>query len=931
MGEFIARLVQTGLMSRRDIETFQEGLAPGQRPRDAKALAGQLVRAGRLTRYQAAAVYQGKTKALVLGEYVVLDRIGAGGMGQVFRARHRQMDRVVAVKVLPPDAMGSAEAIKRFRREMRAAAKLMHPNIVAAYDAGEHQGIHYLVMEWVDGKDLAQVTKQRGTIPVPEAVGWILQAARGLEYAHQLGVVHRDIKPGNLLLDRQGTVKVLDMGLARMFEGREETAASRLTATGQVMGTIDYMAPEQSEDTHHADARADIYSLGCTLYRLLTGRSPYAADSLVGILLAHRDAPIPSLRAARPEVSAELDAVFQKMLAKRPEDRYQSMAEVITALEACLSEVEQPASAVAQGARKDPALSSFLRGLSQPGVASHGKLTRGAEETLGRPMEHEKATSGQRFYQRLLAPRRRKPLYAVAAVVALLAVSLGIVIVLSASRGTLVLQVDTPGAKVVIDGGKLTITTPEDAQPVTVQLEEGEHTLRVTKDGLQTVTRRFTIRAGGKQTVRVRLAAPKSKGTTVERGAAASAEAPRQGLPLLDQWPSAPPEKLTLDDLRVLFPLNAAIGGTSKCELAVTALHPAVPINDVGWSSNGRLIATACVDRTVRLWRPDGTAGPVLQGHAGIVMTVAWSPDGQRVASGGADGTVRLWQPDGTPGPVLKGHSSQVQEVAWSPDGRRLASAGDDGTVRLWQTDGTPGPVLQGHRGTVYCVDWSPDGSRLGSAGADKTVHLWDARSAESLFVLKPHGNAVYSLSFAPDGGRLAAGTWGRISIWDLVERRLHTQIETQSWADCLCYSSDGALIAWGTKWGQVAVLAVGSQAKRYEVKTPARVHGIAFSPDDSRVVLGTEKGTLLALDAATGELQWAAVLLLDDKSVTFDGSGSVLDGDPQLIERLFAYCLKKPDQRTEIIKPSEFRKRSAENDPKKRPVTVSSSEKPAE
>ncbi|NQT13136.1 MAG: serine/threonine protein kinase, partial [Planctomycetes bacterium] len=254
--QFVENLVRSGLFSAAELSAFQESFAPEKRPKDAQGLARSLNQAGKLTKYQAAAIYQGKTKGLALDEYIVLDRIGAGGMGEVFKARHRTMERVVALKVLPLKAMKSPDAVQRFHREVRAAAKLTHPNIVTAYDAREHEGIHCLVMEYVDGKDLANVLADEGPLPVEQAVDYARQAARGLEYAHEQGVIHRDIKPGNLLVDRKGTVKILDMGLARI--GAADTSSDPkggepLTASGQMMGTWDYMAPEQAADTHGAD------------------------------------------------------------------------------------------------------------------------------------------------------------------------------------------------------------------------------------------------------------------------------------------------------------------------------------------------------------------------------------------------------------------------------------------------------------------------------------------------------------------------------------------------------------------------------------------------------------------------------------------------------------------------------------------------------
>lgn len=331
--EFIERLVESGLVSAEELSSLQRALPPDQQVTDAQAIAQTLVERGKLTEYQATAIYQGNARTLTFGEYVVLERLGQGGMGVVLKARHKRMDRLVALKMLPGAAMASTDAIERFYHEVKAAARLHHPNIVTAYDASEREGIHYLVMEYVDGKDLATIAKERGPLPVPLAVDWILQVARGLQYAHNQGIIHRDIKLANLLLDNQGTVKILDMGLARIVGAVPGDNLDRITSTNQAMGTHGYMAPEQAESARQADHRADIYSLGCSLYRLLTGKAIYQRETPVGMALAHREAPIPSLGAAREDVPPQLDAVFQKMVAKWPEDRYQSTAEVVTALE----------------------------------------------------------------------------------------------------------------------------------------------------------------------------------------------------------------------------------------------------------------------------------------------------------------------------------------------------------------------------------------------------------------------------------------------------------------------------------------------------------------------------------------------------------------------------------------------------------------------
>jgi serine/threonine protein kinase len=293
------------------------------------------VKAGKLTSYQAAAVYQKKSRGLLIGNYLILDKLGEGGMGMVFKARHRTLGRVGALKILPPSFTRDRGAVMRFRREFEAAGRLRHLNVVAAFEADEDRGVHFLVMDYVRGLTLDRVVGEHGPLPVAEAVDYLIQSARGLEAAHEKGIVHRDIKPGNLMLDRQGTVRVLDLGLARIVDAGNalnSSIAGRLTQTGMYMGTIDYMAPEQAEDSHNVDHRADIYSLGCTLYFLLTGREPFPGPTIFRRMVAHQEHPAPSLRAIRPEVSPALEAAYQKMMAKRPEDRPVSMSEVIALL-----------------------------------------------------------------------------------------------------------------------------------------------------------------------------------------------------------------------------------------------------------------------------------------------------------------------------------------------------------------------------------------------------------------------------------------------------------------------------------------------------------------------------------------------------------------------------------------------------------------------
>ncbi len=375
--QFVNEVAGCGLVPAAELLAWLSSIPEVNRPQTGEQLAQELVRQQKLTRFQAEQIIAGQGKSLTLGNYLLLDKLGQGGMGVVLKAVHRRMDRIVALKVMSAAGMKSANAVQRFHREVRVVAKLSHPNIVAAHDADEANGTHFLVMEYVEGTDLAALVKQHGPFPADQAIACLLHVAHGLQYSHDQGVIHRDIKPSNLLLARvpgakaeaQGdgkvlnplrsrarspqssaVVKILDMGLARIEEGAAQT---ELTTTGSVMGTVDYMAPEQALSAKSADERSDIYSLGMTLWYLLTGRVAYEADSVMARLLAHRDGPIPELTvecsgamdepasaSAKLQI-ASLNKVFRRMVAKRPEDRQQSMSEVIHDLESCLPDGAQ--------------------------------------------------------------------------------------------------------------------------------------------------------------------------------------------------------------------------------------------------------------------------------------------------------------------------------------------------------------------------------------------------------------------------------------------------------------------------------------------------------------------------------------------------------------------------------------------------------------
>lgn len=275
------------------------------------------------------------TQVMKLRDYEIVEKLGEGGMGAVYKALHTQLDKYVALKVLPPDRLENAQAVARFKREMRAVGKLDHPNIVRATDAGEVEGINFLAMELIPGLDLGRVSTELGALSVPEACAAIYQAALGLQHAHEHGLVHRDIKPSNLLLAADGTVKVLDLGLA-LLQSDHGGLSHDLTQSDFIMGTVDYLAPEQADDTHQVDIRADIYSLGCTLFQLLSGDVPYGGDQFITPLnkmMAHAQSPIPPIREQRADVPETLNATLERMMAKNAADRFSTPLEVAQSLE----------------------------------------------------------------------------------------------------------------------------------------------------------------------------------------------------------------------------------------------------------------------------------------------------------------------------------------------------------------------------------------------------------------------------------------------------------------------------------------------------------------------------------------------------------------------------------------------------------------------
>jgi serine/threonine protein kinase len=331
--QFLRWVRQSGVVGGDQLDACLQTLGGAEGlPTEPQLLAERLVSAGLLTDFQARQLLRARWQGFLIGgKYRVLELLGVGGMGRVLLCEHVRMRALVAVKVLPPDSLGEASTLDRFNREARAAANLVHPNLVRALDIDEDGELHYLVMEYVHGSSLQQVVGRNGPPSVARACDWVRQAALGLHHAHESGLVHRDIKPGNILLDWQGTIKVLDLGLARILRGTQDRLTAERGGGGGILGTVDYLAPEQAVDSQ-VGPLADVYSLGATFYFVLTGRAPFQDGSLAQKLIWHQMREPASVRGLRPEVPPEVEAVLVRMMAKEPGARYATPQEVALAL-----------------------------------------------------------------------------------------------------------------------------------------------------------------------------------------------------------------------------------------------------------------------------------------------------------------------------------------------------------------------------------------------------------------------------------------------------------------------------------------------------------------------------------------------------------------------------------------------------------------------
>jgi WD40 repeat protein len=638
-------------------------------------------------------------------------------MGIVFKAEHRLMERIVALKTIHKSLTQRHEAVERFRQEAKAAARLSHPNIVAAFDAEQAGELHFLVMEYIEGTNLDQRVRSEGPLPVALACEIIRQAALGLQHAHERGMVHRDLKPHNLLWTPTGQVKILDFGLARFCSEYNDNS---LTAPGVVLGTPDFIAPEQALDARQADIRADIYSLGCTLYFLLAGRPPFPEGSALQKLMAHQQRMPRPLTALRPDVPAELLRILDRLTAKHPGERYQTPADVAERL------------------------APFAADNVPPLAAASSVLQRGAADSPTIPFNQGKSAEN--------AARRRRALALIAGG-ALLSAVLFCTFFLSRNReakekGQNEEQPVSMAAEPLAEGEIRRLRSP--ARPC-FRAVFAPDCRRALVAGLD-----FNISICGLEKENDRGSADIEFGELVGHKARPMSFAfSGNGRRALSGGMDATVRLWDLDQKRLLrtFDKHASwvrgVDFVGETSLAISGDnngrvllwntrdgqlihefrgHEAVVYSMMA-SHSGRLAVSTSDDRTVRVWNLSLLSeAHCLRGHEDKTICAVLSGDDRFVVSGSADQTVRVWDlATARSQRILRGHPASINAVAISADNRQVLSADHSGVIRLW--DLATGkdlstyqfPVKQIIRAIAFC----PDGRSFVSAGDDGIIRFW--------------------------------------------------------------------------------------------------------------------------------------------------------------------------------------------------------------
>jgi eukaryotic-like serine/threonine-protein kinase len=819
------------------------------------------------------------------GAYVLFEVLGSGGMGVVYRAHHRILNREVALKQIITGPLASADDVQRFRNEAEAAAQLEHPNIVPIHDVGEYQGRHYLTMRLIEGGSLADHRER--FLDDPRAAARLIRIVAGaVHHAHQHGILHRDLKPSNILLDRDGQPHVTDFGLARRI-GVEST----LTGSGAILGSPPYMAPEQAGGRMKETTTAtDVYGLGAILYVLLTGRPPFRGESVLDTMEQVRShAPEPPRR-ENPRVDRDLETIVLKAMAKEPADRFASAEEMAEELlrflrhEPLRSRPVPARDRLWRWCHRNPLVACLAGGIvvalvlgtavsttfaiRASGNAAEARAQARRADEAARQARDEKLISDRQLYVaeiqlaqqawrdgrsdmvqhhiRMLEPKRAEDSD-------LRNFEWYYLDRLSRTRGLHTLRGHTSSVRGVAyspDGHTLASGSMDSM----VKLWD-------TATGRE-------IRTLGGHSDELYGVAFSPDGRTL-----ASASKDRT----VKLWETATGREIrTLpadaDAVRCLAfspdgRLLAAAGhaGVVRIRDAATGqevreLPGQVTIYGVAFSPDGHTLASAGHDHSVKLWdAATGREVNVLRGHTDVVRWVAFSPGGRFLASASGDLTVKLWDAaTGREVRTLRGHTQVVTGVAFSPDGRLIASCSDDNTARLWDAaTGREVNVLRGHAEQVCGVAFSPDGRTLACSSYDHTLTIWDAFASQDARTLRGHMGSVWGVAYSPDGRTLAStGEDGTIRLWDAdTGREVRALRGHTGTVRCARFSPDGRSIASSGEDWTVRIWDAATGQELYTMrKHKWIVECVAFSPDGRSLASASEDSTIGIWEVGSGK-----------------------------------------------------------------------------
>ncbi len=877
--ESITALMDT-LRRHRLLEPTQLDALVRSRKSDESAhtLARDLVARGWLTAYQANQLLAGRAAGLVLGTYLVLERLGEGATGQVFKARHVHMRRVVAIKVIRPELLTDGEVVARFYREIQVTSHLTHPHIVHAYDAGPVGRTHFLVMEYVEGVSLADLVQKEGPLAPDRACEYVRQAALGLQHAHEKGLVHRDIKPQNLILTQvrssrsvaeldlsahalshHGIIKILDLGLARLPRSKEDPNNPLTQAGRGMMGTPDYLAPEQALDLREADIRSDLYSLGCVLYFLLTGQPPFPGGTLAQKLMKHQQAPPPPLGQKRPGLPSGLYHVVQRLLAKSPAERFQTPAELATALAPLAGAPVVPQPGIAAAALLGPSGAppsvlervrpwvGRLRGrrrlllglgaglslvlcvgllLALRGGADIGEFDLAALQPLTEQWRRYRAGDDpEPLRQALLAVQREHGGSADALRAARMLRELPSPLDRWSQRPA---GSDLPPEVVAVLGESVGQSWHEltclAASPA------GKFVAGGGPDGV--------IRVWNTETLR-EAATARGDGSAIQ---AVAWSQDGQTLAAADAGHHVRLWKMSDATLRVLTTVDL----------------PAASVNGVALSPNGLWLAATNADGKAHIWKRTGDSlkeFKALSGPPGWANGLAFTPDSKRLMVGFASGTIECWELDAAQARrcfTLKEHQAPLRSISFSSDGKTLATS-DDRKIVIWQVDEPPRVVANlTAEVRIGGVALAP-GRKLLAVAVANSVQLFDtaANPPRGTAVLGGHWGAVNGLAFSPDGKTLFSGGQDRtVRKWDVTGTPREVRPRPDPTLSGIAVSLDGRTLATCSRSEPVVQLwdIDGPSARpREQLSLPSPFIGrIVFAPDGKHLAVLTASGPVI-------------------------------------------------------------------------------------